>query len=58
LVGKHEGKGMLGRPMYRWDDDIKAARKKYDRGAWTGFIWFRAATSARLVDMVVNLLVP
>ena len=30
LVGKPEGKGLLGRPWHRWEDDIKMDLHKWD----------------------------
>jgi hypothetical protein len=30
LAGKREGKNPLGRPMIRWEDNIKWAFKKWD----------------------------
>jgi len=30
LVGKPEGKGLLGRPWHRWEDDIKMDLPKWD----------------------------
>jgi hypothetical protein len=35
LVVKPEGKGSLGRPRYRWVDDIKMDLKR-DRMGWYG----------------------
>jgi len=40
LVGKPEGKRPLGRPRYRWKDNIK----KWDVGVWTGSSWLRIGT--------------
>ena len=36
LVGKSEGKGPLGRPIRRWEDDIKLDLREvvYDPGEW------------------------
>jgi len=30
IVGKTEGKGPLGRPRHRWEDNIKWIFKKWD----------------------------
>jgi hypothetical protein len=40
LVGKPEGKTLLGRPRRIWEDNIKMDLQKWD-GACTGFIWLR-----------------
>jgi hypothetical protein len=31
LVGKPEGKSLLGRPRHRWVDDLKRILKRQDR---------------------------
>ena len=36
LVGKTEGKGTLGRPRRRWEDNIKIDLQEVDLGVWTG----------------------
>jgi hypothetical protein len=36
LVGKLEGKRPLGRPMCRWQDNIKMDIQEVDMGVWTG----------------------
>jgi hypothetical protein len=41
LVGKREGKRLLGRPKRRWEDNIEMDLTKVGLGAWTGPIWFR-----------------
>ena len=47
LVGKPEGKRPLGKPRYRWEDNIKMDLKKWDEGAWTGLNWLRTGTGGR-----------
>jgi len=42
LVGKHEGKGPLGRPWHRWEDNIKTDLQEV--GLWSGSIWLRIGT--------------
>jgi hypothetical protein len=42
LVGKPEGKRPLGRPRYRWEDNIKM--NLWDVGVWTGLSWYRIGT--------------
>jgi hypothetical protein len=37
MVGKLEGKRLLGRPRRRWVDNIKMDLR-YDRVVWTGLI--------------------
>jgi len=53
LVGKSEGKRPLGRPMHRWEENIKWLFKKLDWGgggcAWTGLIWLRTGTDVGLL---------
>ena len=38
MVGKPEGKRLLGRPMPRWEDNIKMDLQGWGLGVWTGFI--------------------
>jgi hypothetical protein len=45
LVGKTEGKRPLGRPMPRWEDNIKAGFQEVEWGLWTGLSWLRIETS-------------
>jgi hypothetical protein len=47
LVGKPEGKNPLGRPMPRWEDNIKIVLLEYV-GAWTGLIWLKIASGGVL----------
>jgi hypothetical protein len=39
-----EGKRQLGRPRYRWEDNIKIICTKWEGRAWTGLIWLRIGT--------------
>jgi hypothetical protein len=41
LVGRPEGRRQLGRPRYRWEDNIKIDLQEVGWGAWTGLIWLR-----------------
>jgi len=41
LVGKPEGKGPLGRPTNRWEDDIKRIFRKWKVGLWIGTRWLK-----------------
>ena len=40
--GKPEGKRPLGRPRYRWEDNIKMDLQEVR--VWTGSIWHRIGT--------------
>jgi hypothetical protein len=59
LVGKPEGKGPLGRPGRRWEDNIKMDLR--DIG-WGGMDWIDLAQDMEqwraLVNRVMNLRVP
>jgi len=46
LVGKPEGKIPLGRPRYRWEDNIKMDLQELVWGSWTGLIWLRIGTGS------------
>jgi hypothetical protein len=43
LVGKPEGKRLLGRPSGRWKHDIKMKLKEI---GWNGVNWLREVTNA------------
>ena len=45
-MGKPEGKGLVGRPRYRWEDNIKSDLKVWAGRAWIRLIWLRIWTSA------------
>jgi hypothetical protein len=45
LVGKPEGKRLLGRPRHRWDDDFRKDVREIGGKLWTGFIWLRIGIS-------------
>jgi len=59
LVGKPEGKRPLGRPMRRWEDNIKMDLQKLEGG---GMDWIELAQDRDkwrvFVDTVMNLWVP
>jgi len=38
VVGRPEGKGPLGRPGFRWKDNITIYLQEWDGGTWTGLI--------------------
>jgi len=46
-VGKPGGKKPLGRPLRRWEDNIKMGLEGVGWGAWTGPIWLRIGTGGR-----------
>jgi hypothetical protein len=52
LVGKPEGKRLLGRHRCRWEVNIKIEFIDLGLGAWTWFTWWA------LVNTVMNLQVP
>jgi hypothetical protein len=41
LMGKSEGKRLLGRPRRRWEDGIKMDLREIGWGVWSGFTWLR-----------------
>ena len=47
LVGKPEGRIPLGRPRYRWEENIKMDLQGVGWGSWTGLIWLRTGTGGR-----------
>ena len=48
-VGKPVGKGPLGRPRNRWEDNIKIDLQGVGWGACAGLIWLRIGTGGRLL---------
>lgn len=52
-----EGRRALGKPGYRWEDDVnKWILKKKDGKAWTGLIWLRTGTyGGDLFNIVMKL---
>jgi hypothetical protein len=49
LVGKPEGRRPLGRPMRRWEDNIKMDLSIGWMGKWTRSIWLRIGTGGGLL---------
>jgi hypothetical protein len=49
LVGRPEGRRPLGRPMRRWENNIKIDLEEVGWGAWTGLSWLRIGTSGGLL---------
>jgi hypothetical protein len=48
LVGRPEGRGLLGRPRRRWEDNIKLDLREGSMGQ-TGFSWLRIGSSGMLL---------
>ena len=59
LVGRQEGKGLLRRPVHKWDENIKMDIQKI---GWADMDWIDQAEDRDrwqvLVNVVVNLGVP
>jgi hypothetical protein len=59
MVGKPEGKKLLGRPRLKWEDNMKLELQKVGCG---GMDWFELAqeryTWRALVNAVMNFRVP
>jgi hypothetical protein len=53
LVGKPEGKRPVGRPRYRWKENIETDFQ--DVGLWNGLSWLRIDRWWALVNAVMNL---
>jgi hypothetical protein len=51
LVGKPEGKRLLGRPRRRWADNVKMDLREvgWDGLDWIGLIWLTIGTSVGLL---------
>ena len=44
LVGKPEGRRLLGRPRRRWEDNIKMDLEEVGRCCGTGWSWLKIGT--------------
>jgi hypothetical protein len=44
LVGRPKGKGPLGRPRHRWEDNIKMDLQEIGGGCGPGWRWLRIGT--------------
>jgi hypothetical protein len=59
VVGKHKGKRPLGRPMHRWEDNIKIDLRD---GGISGMNWIRLAQDRvwwqTFVNMILNVWIP
>jgi hypothetical protein len=49
LMGNPDGRRPLGRPRYRWEDNIKMDLREEGLGTRTGSIWLRIGTGGRLL---------
>jgi hypothetical protein len=49
LVGKSEGKRLLGVPRRRWVDNIKMDLRGIGWVGWIGLIWLKIETSGGLL---------
>jgi hypothetical protein len=49
LVGKPEGKRLLGRPRHRWVITLGWILKRWDGVMWTGLVWLRIRTDGELL---------
>jgi hypothetical protein len=48
LVGRPEGRRLLGKPRSRWEDNIRMDLQEVVWGAWSGLIWLGIGTGGRL----------
>jgi hypothetical protein len=49
LVGKPEGKRLLGRPRRRFVDILGWILERWDGVMWTGLVWLRIGTGGELL---------
>jgi hypothetical protein len=49
LVGRPEGRRLLGRSRRRWEIILKWIVKTWDGRAWTGLSWLRIGTGGGLL---------
>jgi hypothetical protein len=49
LVGKPEGKRLLGKPRLKWENNIKMDLRGIGGVVFTGFIWLRIRASEGLL---------
>ena len=47
LVGKRKGKGQLGIPRRRWEDNINMDLQEVEWRSWAKLIWLRIGTGGR-----------
>jgi len=53
LVGKPEGKKPLGRPRFRWEDNIKMDLNEVGWEVWTGSSWLRISTGGGHLKLIM-----
>jgi hypothetical protein len=51
LMGKPEGKRLLGRPRHRWEDGIRMYLMEIDWGVWNGSIWRRIGAGVGILQI-------
>jgi hypothetical protein len=49
LVGKHEGRRLLGRYGFIWEDNIRMDLREMCGKVWIGCSWFRTRASGGLL---------
>jgi len=49
LVGRREGDISFGRPMFKWEDNIRMDHQEVVLCAWTVLMWHRIRTGGRLL---------
>jgi hypothetical protein len=49
LIGKQERYGPVGRPIHRWEHNIKMDFGAIGHGLCTSFVWLRIAVSGGLL---------
>jgi hypothetical protein len=49
MVGKPEGRRLLGRPRRRWVDILGWIMERWDWVMWTGLVWLRIGTGGELL---------
>jgi hypothetical protein len=49
LVGKPEGKRLLGSSRRRWENEVKIDVRDIVWGVWSGFAWLRIGTVGGLL---------
>ena len=50
LVWKHEGKGPLGRPRRKWENNIKGILRKWKGVVGTGWSWLRIGVRGSICE--------
>ena len=50
-VGQREGKRQIGRPKFRWENNITMYLQEVGWGLWSGSSWVRVGTDGGLLCM-------